>query len=888
MPALPAAILSLALGLLPLQPEPATEQLPVVAPAWVDPESGRSLLNYPPHRAADIRHLRLDLSIPDMNVPRLNGVATLTVEPIARPLTTLTLNAAAIAINAASCDGRDTTFSLNPADETLELRFDPPIDLGARADIRIDYTVEDPAEGIVWSVASPAYPGRAPQLHTQSQSESARYWFPCFDSASERLTSEMVITVPRGFTAVSNGKLVAHDVEPDRERFHWKQEREHVSYLITLAVGKFDIVDVAPPGSAVPMPVYVPPGSGDRVQATFGRTARMLELFERLFDEPFPWEKYAQVLVWNFAWGGMENTSATTLIDTTLLDDTALLDGDEDGLISHELAHQWFGDLITCRSWEHIWLNEGFATYSEKLWDQYRASRGPTLTPDNDAYFWGILQDMEAIIDNDRGDDPFQPSMQCKCYAHSIEVFQKAADPYAKGSAVLHMLRERLGDEAFFAAVAQYVDRHAGRSVETYEFRRAIEDSAGASLQRFFEQWCRRPGVPRLHIRHEWRSDEQKLAIQIEQTQRIDGDAPAYAFDLPVWVRTAAGEQWITIPVEARNTEFAAELDSGPQAVVFDPRLTVLAERRILHPEPQSAVLWLAQLRDGPTLSAKIEAVRGLAAAVVPRRPDAPPHGLIVTALDTLVETVDNPRLHPGLRRRAAEALGWLANPGLDVLLDAERAGEPMAFPDRNAGAILARLAQSPIDNARVRRTVIEQLARAGAPGGTVDDRTRARILSILSERFHRDASHGVRAAAVRGVGTMHAADGVELIRTALQTDSFADQIRQASLEAYAELDLPEALGAAAKLSTPGNQQFTREAAAAALAMLAHHDESSAIAALTDMLADASSPRARNAAAAALGEIASPAAVEALEDALAKCRSREFRHELTKALHAAE
>lgn len=867
------------------QPENEISPPPAIAPAWVDPESGRSRLNYPPHRLADVRHVKVELVIPDMNQRRVDGRATLSLEPIGRPMANLTLNAAEIQVASVECDGFATRFSADTAAEELNVSFDPPVPLGRRVDLRVAYQIVEPTEGFIWTVESGAFPGRPAQIHTQGQSESNRYWVPCPDFPNERHSSEIIVSVPAGFMAVSNGRLVSHDMLGGVERFHWKQEREHVSYLMTLVVGKFDVVDVAPSGSKLPMPVYAPPGTGELVRGTFGRTAKMVSLFERLFEERFPWEKYAQVLVWNFAWGGMENTSATTLIDTTLLDRAAMLDGDEDGLISHELAHQWFGDLVTCRSWEHIWLNEGFATYCEKLWEQYRASNEGTLVADDDAYLWGMLQDFAGVIGRDRGDDPFQPSMQCKCYSHPIEPFEKDADPYSKGSAVLHMLRERLGDEAFFAAVAVFLDRHAGRSVETYELRRAFEDIGGESLHRFFAQWCTRPGVPRLNIRHEWKSDSQKLAITIEQTQRIDGDAPAYAFTLPVWVRTPAGQQMLQIPVDGRMTEFEATLDSEPQAVVFDPRLTVLAEKRVQRPEIESAALWLTQLRDGPTLAARVEATRGVALAVAPRRPDAPPHGLIVAALDGLAAIAQDERLHHGLRRSAVEALGLLANPAADDGAEGEARGndEPMTFPDRNAGSSIAALARAGIQDARVRRTVIEQLARAAAPGGTTDDTTRARVLAILSESFHRDPSYAVRAAAARGVGTMRASDGMELIRTALATESFADQIRRAALQAFAEFDHAEALGEAVRRSTPGNQQLTREAAAEVIGRLARHDEPSAIAALTEMLSDFE-PRAKYAAAAALGEIGSPAARSALESRRRECTSREFRHKLDQAL----
>ena len=431
---------------------------------WIDPETGRSRLNYPPHRLADIRHIRLDLVIADMNSRQMEGTATITFEPIARPVSDLTLNAAAMEIDSVACAGRAVGFVHRIDDELLEVMIDPPVEMGGRADLVVRYRVIEPEEGLVWTTQSPALPGRAAQLHTQGQPESSRYWFPCFDFPNERHSSEVVVSVPRGFETLSNGRLLSRKAEGPRETFHWQQPLEHPAYLLTLIVGKFDVVEVAPANSRVPMPVYAPPGSGAFVPATFGRTPEMLALFERLFDEPYPWDKYAQALVWNFAWGGMENTSATTLVDTTLLDRAALLDGDEDRLIAHELAHQWFGDLVTCRSWEHIWLNEGLATYSEILWEQYRDSPTGSLRGNDDAYFWWLMGDFAQVIESDDGADRYEPAMVCKCYAHPTDVFDKNANPYPKGSAILHMLRERLGDECFFGALALHLDRTPGRA----------------------------------------------------------------------------------------------------------------------------------------------------------------------------------------------------------------------------------------------------------------------------------------------------------------------------------------------------------------------------------------------------------------------------------------
>ena len=205
-----------------------------------------------------------------------------------------------------------------------------------------------------------------------------------------------------------------------------------------------------------------------------------------------------------------------------------------------------------------------------------------------------------------------------------------------------------------------------------------------------------------------------------------------------------------------------------------------------------------------------------------------------------------------------------------------------MCIRDSNAASALMLLAKAPIDDARVRRTIIEQLARSVAPGGSADEVTRGQVLSLLSERFHRDASYAVRAAAARGVGTMHAPDGLALLREAMTTDSFADRIRREALEALAEFDTREGFDAAIRLLVPGNQQMTRAAAAEVLGGLAHHDAARAVSVLAATLSD-HEPRVRFAGAAALGRIGTPEAKAALEKMIRDTPSREFRHHLEQA-----
>jgi len=774
-----------------------------------DEATGRDLRNYPRHRDADFLHMRLEIDIADMNTPRAEATQTLTFAPISRPLPRLTLDAPLLQIHATESPGYATTHT-HADDGTLTISFDPPIPVGEQTQLTIRYTIDDPPEGLHWTPESPAWPGRPAQLHTQGQPESNRYWFPCHDFPNERLTTELIVHVPRGFVASSNGRLVSHTRSGARETYHWLQDKDHVSYLVTLVVGKFDIVDLGT--RELPMPVYAPLGLGDRVRRTYGRTPEMIALFSRLIDEPYPWDRYAQLIVHNFVAGGMENTSATTMYDTAILSRDALPDGDLDGLIAHELAHQWFGDLITCRSWEHIWLNEGFATYFTNLWWEHRDGV--------DAYQAGVRGNFRSVIAADTGAAPDTPAMVSKQYDHPWDVFRRAANPYPKGASILHMLRMKLGDEAFFAGLALYVDRNRFNVAETGDLRRCLEEVSGLSLQRFFDQWCYRPGIPRLRVEFSWDSAASELVATVTQTQTINGPNPAFALDLPIWVTTAppgdARARWqrFTLSTDARTATARFPLPAEPTIIAVDPEMHVLAELSINHDQPR----WLAQLRAGPTFAARAQAAEALRDADV----------LTSEATDALLAVVRDTRATIQLRQAAIEAL--------------------------HPAAALHPLLADPPSDARLLRTLTERagaLAAADTPTSILNA-----IHTFLASASRPDRTGAVRAAALTALVRARHPDALAILERAASADSQHDQIRQAAASALAELNVPAALPIVAALTAPGHNSRTRAIATEALGRLAHHDPDAALKTLCDLLTDREPRTARAAgdALAAMGD----------------------------------
>lgn len=779
-----------------------------------DPASGADLRNYAPDRHVDLEHMKLELTIADMNTPTLSAVEELTFSPIGAPTDVLSLDAVDFTLGEITASGGAEIDSVSYDGQQLQIRFAEPIPPGRRTSVRIEYTLDDPVDGLFWTPESEAWPDRAAQIHTQGQPETNRFWFASHDSPNERLTTEILVTVPDGFLVSANGKLVSQDSTDGVTTFHWLQDKDHVSYLVSLVVGKFDVVDVGT--DELSMPVYVPPGRAGDVERTYGRTADMVRVFEERFDEPYPWDRYAQLVVHNFGAGGMENTSATTMYDTAIYSERGMIDDDLDGLISHELGHQWFGDLITCNHWKDIWLNEGFATYTTSLWLEARDGYDA-------GYLHRTLSNFDRFRTNDRLDesDPragLRPAMASRVYSHPWEVFRRKANPYPKGANVLHMLRMKLGDDVFFVGLARYVDEFKGRTVETPDFRRVMEDVSGVSLDRFFQQWVHRPGVPELDFTATYDLASRELHLSVEQTQRIDEFVPAFSFDMPVQITTPDGlMREIIFRVDSRRHEQTIPLAEQPTMVVVDPELHVMTSLTLDMPPA-----WLAtQLLEGPTIPSRIRAARAIT-----NPGDA--------ARRALRSALFDPSNHHAIRSAAARAF---VDAG-DVATPLTIAGDPEEAPRARAGAIGA-IASSDTENEQTLNAL-----RKLCIDGTIP--------------------YGVRAAALRALGKLGAPSDIAILRTGLTSESRDDDVRQAALRALADLDTPEALDLVLPYVNEGWISRTRPVAIESVATLAHHNPERSYDAIEPLMTDKREARTRRAAIEALVKIKDERAIARL------------------------
>ena len=542
-------------------------------------------LRYGPDKTVDVLHIDLRLE-PDLESATLNGVCTTTVRAFDEPVQTIELDAVDLAIERVEMDGRELRFSATG--KKLRIEFGEPIAPEAEATFSVRYSAHRPRHGLFFVEPSADYPDRVRHLWTQSQDENARYWFPCLDYPHEKQTTSATVVVDKGLFALANGALVERRDEGAKTVFRYEQNVPHSTYLMTLVVGPF--VERAQGNEVF---YYVLPGREDDGERAFGKTPNMIGVFEERLQNKYPYARYSQIAVSEFIFGGMENTSATTQTDRTLHDARAHLDFSSDPLVSHELAHQWFGDLLTCRDWSQAWLNEGFATFFETVYRE--ADLG------YDEYLYDIFGCVERYLHEDAA--RYRRPIVHNCFRDPIELFDRHL--YEKGGAVLHMLRGELGEQRFWRSLRRYVSDNAGRNVETIDLVRAIEAATGRNMRGFFDQWVFRGGHPQLKIAFAYDGERKAATVTIDQQQKVDEENPAFAFGVDVQV----DGRRMRVQVEREHETVTIPLESAPECFIFDPGAFVLGDVTFA----LGAAFAAAVLRSDADPVAKIRAARELA-----------------------------------------------------------------------------------------------------------------------------------------------------------------------------------------------------------------------------------------------------------------------------------
>ena len=709
--------------------------------------------SYAPDRSFDACHVKLDLDV-DLRRKSLSGSCETTVKARRSGVRRLEFDAVDLKVTKVAVDGVPARFQLKNGKLTVVLSQDLSQSLETAVSIR--YRVANPEAGLHF-VRKPA------QMWSQSQPEDARRWFPCHDSPHAKVTSEIRARVPAGYRAVSNGVLAERESFGGRETWHWKMDRPHSIYLITLVVGEFS--EIVEDWDGIPVVYYCEKGREADARRGFAKTAKALKFFSEKTGVRYPYPRYAQVAVAEYP-GGMEHTTCTTQTDACLIDARAARDHDLDLLVAHELAHQWFGDLVTCAEWPHAWLNEGFATYFEVLFQDHDKGR--------DEAEYELLGNARVYFDEDSR--RYRRPIVCRTYMDPWTIFDRHL--YEKGSWVLHMLRRELGDALWWKAVGHYLRKHADSSVQTQDLVLAIEEATGRNMQAFFDQWVYRSGHPALRARWSYDESSKKGSLWLLQTQPADDSHPAFKF--PVHVR-ATGRGWVRDfheNVSDKEHRFSWKLPGAPLDVEIDPEFVLLKKLTLAKPSP----MWFHQLARGRTAVSRL-----LAADHVARWGGA-------KALAALAAQIRREKFW-GAAVEMVRALASLPGPDADRALD--------------------RLL-SDAKHPKVLRAVVSEVARRARPGADVK----------LASLARRHPALGVQAEATRALGALAGGKHLPLVLKNLKTKSYRDVLAAASISALASTRDPRVLPRLKAAAVAPSPYGARVAALRALADYAAHEPS--------------------------------------------------------------
>lgn len=718
------------------------------ADAFAGDEARRHL---PPDRKVDFEHLAGEIDV-DPAGGTVLGRVTLRFAALTGGADEVTVHAGKRLVLHEIHDARGTLLDFRRDEEDVTVRLAAPLQAGQTDALKIRYSGE-PEDGLHF-VRADVDGDRVPEAWTQGETTFNRDWIPLWDYPNDRYTSELAVRVPKAYVVVGNGLLTTVTDESDRRVWRYRMEQDHVGYLLSLAIGQFEVVKREADGVELWYVVY--PDAVRHIDGSgVAQTPAILETMARLTGVPYPYKRYAQTVASRYVVGGMENITATTLArERMAYPPTAALAYDGMPLVAHEAAHQWFGNLLTCRDWAHIWLNEGFATYYEGLYalEHHGASR--------------LFEEMDGIRR--------WYLAEAKRYTRPIVTYVMDrpgslfdAHTYGKGAWVLHMLRHEVGVAGFDAGVRLYVKRHTDGLVETYDLVRAMEDATGRNLHAFFDQWVYRAGHPRLRVTV---SDDQANRL-IRVAVRQQTKEP---FDVPLVVRvTAQGAGPVDHRLRIADIQQVFYLPRPDELVTVevDPDGALLKEAEVASP-----VDWQrAQLERGSTTQSQVDAARALGG----RGDDA-------TNIERLGKVMLDAARYRTVRVAAAKALAAISGDGAcGRLRDGLKA-----------------------DEARVRRASADGLSRCKSEA-------TAEALEAVAED---DPSVHVRAAALTALGSMGKHAPRKVLERAIEERSWYETTARGAVAGVARVSADWAMKRLLKTATDRMAAFrTRAAAVGAL-----------------------------------------------------------------------
>ena len=725
------------------------------------------------------------------------GETTTTLTVKRDGLSVLPFDSVALHYNRVVLDGDAAAY--NVARDKLLVKLSSPARAGQTFTLVTSYWTH-PARGIYFIRPDRAYPRMQPEIWSQGEMEDNRRWFPTWDEPNNKETTEIIATVPRDWTVIANGLLVSVERTNRDSTWDWRETRPHSTYLTAFSAGPY--VRVRDSLGALPVDYYVSSQDARLARLCFGRTPQMIAFFQSKIGIAFPWEKYAQTAVQRFTAGGMENASATTETQSAIHPAQYEPERPCDGLVSHELSHQWWGDDVTTPDWPNIWINEGFATYFEELWAEHHFGK--------ERFDYERYHAQEAYFRETRR--YWRPIVDFK-YALAADSFD--ASGYDRPGQVLHMLRYLLGDNAFWKALHEYLQAYQFRNADTRQFEAAVEQSSGKNLRWFFNQWFYAASYPHYYVKQHYAAATHMDLLDVRQKNH-GGVEFAMPVDIQVWdgahprtVRALIGGPYQRISI--------AGVGRPPSMVLFDPGQNIL--RKLDFQKSAGELAYQAQ--HAPLVPDRLWALDQL--AHVPKGDVAAARGAVRSVA-----------LHDSFYGVRSDAMGAAA-----------------ALDDANTLRLALRDPDSRV-----------QIAAALAVGDLKHAGDTALITALRS--LTRSSEHMVAAAAYTGLGATKASGSFALLAQALQTPSFGDVIARGAVKGLAAGGDLRAIPLIESHARYGIMDVARPDAIDALGVIGQKRPELVLAFLEKLARDDQFFRARRAAVQALGGLGSARALPTL------------------------
>ncbi len=515
----------------------------------------------------DLVHTRLDVRF-DYDKSWMYGKEWVTLKPHFYSTDSLTLDAKGMDIKEVAIMKGTSKSALKYDYDGMQLRIklDRTYKNGENYTVYIDYTSKpnelktkgsaaiNDAKGLYFINPKGEEKDKPTQIWTQGETEATSVWAPTIDKPNQKTTQEMYMTVPEKYVTLSNGLLKSQKKNADGTRTdYWKMDLPHAPYLFFMGVGDYKIIKDTYKGKEVSY--YVEPAQAQYARGVFGLTPEMIKFFSDRLGVDYPWPKYSQIVGRDYVSGAMENTTATLHQESAYQNARQLTDDNGwETVIAHELFHQWFGDLVTCESWSNLTVNETMADYSQTLWMEYKYGKDAG----DDENLQGLNQYAGSANDAKKDLVRFK-------YSDKEDMFDLVS--YQKGGRVQHMLRNLVGDDAYFKSLNNYLTNNKFKNGEAHQMRLAFEEVTGKDLNWFWNQWYFGSGHPIVKIDYSYDDGAGKAMVIIEQTQKTD---KIFKLPLAIDIYNGASKKRYNVWAENRIDTFTFSYTQHPDLINVD------------------------------------------------------------------------------------------------------------------------------------------------------------------------------------------------------------------------------------------------------------------------------------------------------------------------------